>query len=322
MSTDSRIVPELIPLPTAQGVSAAAAPVSGQVGDMRQEFEAITHSTPRNHAAEQAFLASKAHIIRTHPTLAPAARAAALASIAGLPTLDARPHQQPIPGGVGYGLFYEAGFKSNYATGTAIAWDIICPTPPGGNVNTFLYLTATNRTAKGVEAFVSYDGQNQTFFKVFDWARNPAAPWQTNIPFANLGNYVRTDSTHGNTYDVLPVLNVTQQGSPNQWWNQVYLWNHVANHYDLIYQFEYTATLADQQNNWVGSWAPIVETFQNPYMNTSPMGTINTQLISKNAGNQWGAWGLLASSDSYIRTDNVGFHLLFLDPNYTFAVNS
>jgi hypothetical protein len=27
-------------------------------------------------------------------------------------------------------------------------------------------------------------------------------------------------------------------------------------------------------------------------------------------------------SDSYVRADNVGFNLVFLDPNYAFVVNS
>ena len=31
---------------------------------------------------------------------------------------------------------------------------------------------------------------------------------------------------------------------------------------------------------------------------------------------------LLSGSNSYVRTDNVGFHLAFLDPNYAFTVNS
>ena len=91
---------------------------------------------------------------------------------------------------------------------------------------------------------------------------------------------------------------------------------------DLIYQFDYSATLVDQQSVWVGSWGPIVETFQSPYMGTNAMGTLNTQLISRDSNNQWGQWHSLAPSDSYIRTDNVGFHLQFIDPNYNWAVVS
>jgi hypothetical protein len=117
-------------------------------------------------------------------------------------------------------------------------------------------------------------------------------------------------------------MNFTYQSAANHWYNQIWLRNRTANRWDLIYQYDYTATLAEQQNVWVGSWGPIVETFQNPYSGTKPMGALNTQLVSRASSNQWGAWHALGSVDSSVRTDNVGFHLLFLDPNYNWAVNS
>jgi len=46
------------------------------------------------------------------------------------------------------------------------------------------------------------------------------------------------------------------------------------------------------------------------------------QLISANNSGHWGSWATLAPSNSYIRTDNVGFHLVFLDPNYAFVVTA
>ncbi len=311
------------PVPSPAPKAAAMALPGENTGDVRVLFADITKMTPRDEKAEQAFLASKMHIARTHPTLDLTARKAAVADIAGAPREPAaRTPAGPVPGGVGYGMFYNSSFKANWATGTAIYWEILCPTPPGGNVNNYLYLTATNRAGKGVEAFISYDGQSQTFFKVFDWARYPAAPWQTNIPFANLGSYVQTGSAHGHPYPVLPLMNVTDQSAANHWYNQVWLLNHTANRWDLVYQFDYPATLVEQQGVWVGSWGPIVETFQNPYQGTNPMGALNTQLISRASNNQWGTWHLLGPSDSSVRTDNVGFHLLFLDPNYNWAVHS
>ncbi len=312
-----------LPLSSPTYRLAAAALPGDDTGDVRTLFADITKMTPRDEKAEKAFLASKGHLAMTHPTLDLPARKIAAASLArGTEVAVAPTITPPVPGGVGYGMFYNTPFKTNWATGTAIYWEIICPTPPGGNVNTYLYLTATNRSGKGVEAFISYNGQNQTFFKVFDWARYPATPWQTNIPFANLANYVRTESAHGHPYQVLPLMNFTYQSAANHWYNQVWLWNHVSNHWDLIYQFDYPATLAEQQGVWVGSWGPIVETFQNLYQGTSPMGALNTQLVSRDTNNQWGAWHTLGPGDSYVRTDNTGFHLLFLDPNYTWAVNS
>jgi hypothetical protein len=52
------------------------------------------------------------------------------------------------------------------------------------------------------------------------------------------------------------------------------------------------------------------------------MGALSTQLTSRDGNNQWGAWHFLGTADSYVRTDNVGFQLSFLDPNYNFAVSS
>ena len=309
-------------LPSPPQKAYAAAGPGDKAGDAQALFADLTKKTPRNEEAEKAFLASKLHMARTQPTLSLAAREAVVANLTrGLKDGAAAKLTEPIPGGVGYGMFYNGAFKANWATGTAIYWEIICPTPPGGNVNTFLYLTATNRSGKGVEAFISYNGQNEVFFKVFDWARNPAAPWQTNVPFTSLANYARTESTHGQPFQVLPLLNLTYQSAANHWYNQVWLWNHTVNRWDLIYQFDYAATLAEQQGVWVGSWGPIVETFQNPYHGTNPMGAINTQLISR-TGENWGGWRLLEPTDSYVRTDNTGFHLLFNDANYTWAVNS
>jgi hypothetical protein len=298
-------------------------PITGlAVGDVQAEFAKITRATPRDPQAEQAFIAARLHMIRTHPTLHPAEREAAAALlISKLKKVPLLKIGAPVPGGVGYGMFYNTAFKTNFSTATAIYWEIICPNPRGGNVNTFLYLTATNRSSLGVEAFISYNGQNQTFLKVFDWARYPAAPWQTNIPFANLAAYLRTESSHGHPYQVLPLINVTSQSGTNHWYNQVWLWNHVANRWDLAYQYGYAATLQQQQAGWVGSWEPIVETFQNAYTGTRPMGALSTQCISK-TGNQWGAWHFLSAADGYVRTDNKGFRLLFLDANYNWAVNS
>lgn len=121
-------------------------------------------------------------LAHTHPALDIASRDAAVKGLVDLfgtaaqASLNQLTQQgvlkttPPVPGGVGYGFFYtDPGFKTAWGHGTSLAFDIVCPTPPGGNVNTWLYLTATNRSGKGVEAFISYNGQNDTHFKVFDW---------------------------------------------------------------------------------------------------------------------------------------------------------
>lgn len=308
-----------LPVPTP----AIAREVLAECADERETF-ASASTQSRDESAELAFQASKVHIARTHPALSLDEREAALSQLGerlGAPALKLREQKDaPVPGGVGYGIFYNTPFKTGFATGTSLYWDVVCPTMPGGNVNTWLYLTATNRAAKGVEAFVSYYAQGAPRFKVFDWARTDH--WQIDISWSNLGNYLMTQSAHGQNYQTLGVWNSTWQISSSQWRNQALLWNRVAQRFDLIYQYDYAASLADQTSGWIGSWGPIVETFQSSYSGTNRFGGLNTMLITANSSGAWGSWQLLSSAQSYIRTDNVGFSQVFLDPNYAFVVDS
>jgi hypothetical protein len=291
------------------------------VGDVRAKFAAITSRQPRDDAGQRAFLASKRRMVATHPKLDAPARMAAEAVFKTL----ARPAaiddevKAPVPGGVGYGFFYNAQFKTAFQTGTAIAVDIVCPTQPGGNVTTYLYLTTMNRAAKGIEAFVSYQGQNDTRFKVFDWARPDQ--WQTNIPFANMQDYLVQQSYQGVAHQVLGLQNHTYETASGQWRNLAWLFNHRTNTYDLIYDFAYPATLAVQQTGWTGSWCPIVETFQDSYQGTSQLGFMNAYLQARDASGAWSDWQLLSTSQCDMRNDGKGFNVALLDPNFSFVVN-
>ena len=295
------------------------------IEDIRAEFARITAKTPVDEAFRAAFLQSKLRLAQTHPTFDIPTRDLVVQNLIGAIGPKGKGLvTQPVPGGVGYGFFYTSAFKGLWGHGTSWSADFICPSPPGGNVNTWLYLTGMNRAGMGVEAFVSYDGQGTPHFKVYDWARAPADPWQTDVPFTSLGNYLTTTSNHGHPYPTLPVWNSTWLIGANTYRNQALLYNHVRGGWDLMYQYDYTATLAQQQGAtvWPGSWAAIVETFQNPYSQTNPMGALGIQLISADNSGKWGSWAMLAASNSYVRTDNVGFHLVSIDPNYDFVVNS
>jgi hypothetical protein len=302
------------------------------IEDVQVHFAQVTAKVPVDQASREAFVQSKLLLAHTHPTFDIAARDLAVNSLVDrlganaqqafsqLTQLTLQEATAPVPGGVGYGFFYENAFKAGWGHGTALAFDIVCPTPAGGNVNTYLYLTATNRSGMGVEAFISYNGQSDTHFRVFDWARNDH--WQTDIPLAGLANYLKTESAHGQSYQVLPVWNGTWLLAGSNWRNQVLLYNHVRGGWDLVYQYDYSATDAQQKTGWVGSWGPIVETFQSTYAQTKPMGALTTQLVSADNNGKWGNWALLTASEANVRTDNVGFHLVFLDPNYAFTVTS
>lgn len=291
--------------------------------DVRKEFAAITRRTPRDPVFESAFLANRLYVVRTHPTLSLKQRqryAAQLQKLMIIQTVRSR-RIPPIPGGVGYGMFYNDDFQEDWTDGTSIYFEPICPNPPGGNINTYLYITATNRSARGVEALVSYNGQNQTYLKVYDWARNDH--WQTNISFGDLDPkyFIPKQPANGQNYRVLPIQNTTTCIATNRWRNRVYLWDRIAGQPNLIYGFDYTASLGSQQGAWPGSWGPIVETFQNFYNNTKTLGSLNTQVMSRDNG-AWGAWQSLQPPDCYLRQDNKGFAQVFLDPNHSWGVNS
>jgi hypothetical protein len=289
--------------------------------DHRAEFVAISAKTPVDEEFRTAFLRNKLLIARTHPKLNIAARNQAVAGLIDrLGKEAAESVAEPRPGGVGEGFFYTTDFKTNWGLGTSLSCDFVCPVPAGGNVSTWLYLTATNRSGLGVEAFVAYNGQDTPYFRVYDWARSD--PWQTDIPFTSLDNYVTTMSAHGTQYPVLPVWNSTWAIDTVTYRNEALLYNNVRGSWDLVYQCDYATTDSQQKTGWPGSWAPIVETFQPLYANTNPMGALDTQLIGSDDNGVWGDWATLSFSDSYVRTDNVGFNLVFLDANYAFVVNS
>jgi hypothetical protein len=290
--------------------------------DHRSGFAAISAKTPVDEAFRTAFLRNKLLIAHTHPGLDIRVREEAVAALVDRLGREAARDviTQPRPGGVGEGFFYNPDFKTSWGLGTSISGDFVCPAPPGGNVNTWLYLTATNRSGLGVEAFVSYDGQDTPHFRVFDWARTDS--WQTDIPFTALENYLTTISAHGSSYPALPVWNSTWAIGANQYRNQALLYNHARGGWDLVYQYDYTATDAQQKTGWIGSWGPIIETFQPLYFQTNPMGALGAQLVGSDNNGVWGSWAPLSPPNSNVRTDNVGFNLVFIDPNYAFVVNS
>ena len=289
--------------------------------DHRARFAQISARTPVDEEFQKAFLQSKLRVAQTHPNFDNAARDRAVADLLDrLGQEAAELVTQPRPGGVGEGFFYNPDFKTSWGQGTSFSCDFVCPVPPGGNVDTWLYLTATNRSGLGVEAFVSYDGQDTPHFRVFDWAQGN--PWQTDVPFTLLDNYLTTMSAHGNLYQVLPVWNGTWAIGTDTYRNQALLYNNVRQGWDLVYQDDYAATDSQQKTGWIGSWAPIVETFQSLYANTNQLGALGAQLISLDNAGRWGSWAPLSASNSYVRTDNMGFQLVFLDPNYAFVVDS
>jgi hypothetical protein len=297
------------------------------VHDAREEFARPVWRSAQEKSEIQAFLANKRRIIQSHPQLTPQEKKAALAEIDGLSAEaeegaeeddpDAAP---PPPGGVGYGIFYKPEYKVAWETGSAIELYIVCPTVAGGNVSTWLYLTATNRTAKGVEAFVSYYAQDEFRLTVFDWARPER--WQVDGPHSTLARYLSTLEIGGTTYQVLHVVSSTYQSGESFWTNEVYLLNATSEQADLIYSFEYPASAQEQKTGWIGSWGPIIETFQDRYLGTHQLGFAHAKVVSRDASFRWGELEALNSATSLLQEDDQGFSIVVLAPNHTLIVES
>lgn len=298
------------------------------VHDARAEFARPPWRSAREKAEVQAFLESKKRMVQSDPRLTPQEKSEALAEIDSLSPEHAEEDSEeddpdnvaPPPGGVGYGVFYQPGYKIAWDTGSAFESYIVCPTVPDGNVSTWLYLTATNRTGKGVEAFVSYHAQDEFSFKIFDWARRE--PWQVDRPYSMLADYVSSLEIGSRRHQVLYVLNRTYQEAGSFWTNEVYLLNVSREQLDLIYRFDYASTIEDQKTGWIGSWGPIVETFQDQYAGTHPVGFAYTHVMARDASSRWGTREALEPATTFLREDGMGFSIVVLNPNDTLIVSS
>lgn len=301
------------------------------VRDARAEFASASrrHRLPKD--SLHAFLENKREIIRSHARLTASEKARALAEIdrmehgeSGSPEegsasdgggSEGGEDEPPLPGGVGFGVFYDGAFKMDFESGTAVEYSILCPTTPGGNVDRWLYLTASNRASLGVEAFVGYHAQDEALFLVFDWAREDH--WQVTLPFSEIGNYLHHVVLYEKTYQALFVQNFTYKGAHDDWINEVFLRNQSTGALDLVYASDYPARSQDQKTGWEGSWGPIVETFQHLYQGTKELGFQGFS-VSSRRGTDWDPWEPLSSEESYVRQDGVGFQMLRLEPNHTF----
>jgi hypothetical protein len=290
--------------------------------DKSEEFKKISQAVPHNKAAEQAFLEHKLVLAQSLAGDYPE-QVKEFTDKTQQVLGDNSPKNvdTPPPGGVGYGAMYKSAFKVAYNSGASIASTVICPTKVAGNVNTWFYLTSTNRTAKGVEAFISYYSQEDFYFKVFDWSKDEDDRWQLAIPKSNLGDYLHQKTINNVSYQVIILQNITSQISNNLWNNIVYLYKPSTDSYVLVYSSTYNSSENEQKGDWVGSWGPIVETFQASYTSINTVGFDLTYLQGKDSSGVWSGWQLLTNSLSDIRNDGVGFTVVFLNPNYAYAVH-
>lgn len=225
------------------------------------------------------------------------------------------PSPRPIPGGVGYGAFYRDG-KLQFNDSSVLHYSIVTIRDVGDDSNKWLYLTSTNRSPKGVEAYVSYRGNDEPTFTIFDWSKAGDARWVLSRPYGMLGDYLTQRSAGGNEYDTIYVANSTRRVAGTTWRNEVMLYNKNTMAFDLIYSNDYD--LPPSNLHKYLNWGPIVETFAPFPYTTNVVGFFDAQLLQDGA-----APCLLTDEFTWLRKDHAhhpGFDIVFNQPNYTFLV--
>ena len=297
------------------------------VVDVRDRVAAF--SKPRDPRAEAAFLAARRNRVATNPRLTSEQKTSLLARFPAATTSDG-PVPNPVPGIPGYGFDYTLDFNLAYTNGTAITYQVICPTVVGGNFTNFLYLTATNRASFGLEAYVSYPlPSSNADFNIYDWSlaqTDLQHGFLRSYPFAMLGQYLFSLSAHGQIFQTLFVNNVTFETGNKQWTNAAMLFNTVTLTWDCFYSSVYTATLAQQQNfGLAGFWGPIAETHEAPnfvFTGLKTVGFFQSQVSTTDGAGTPMVTTLLNPSNTLFEGLRFGFRQVFLNANYDWAVNA
>src|SRR5262245_40330296 len=106
-------------------------PIEGAIVDKQSQFVRLTRAAPGERDSERIFLASKLEMLRTHPGLSETERLEAETLMARVLKLDSREALErrlaypparkkvgkktpPVPGGVGYGMFYTNAFRTSF----------------------------------------------------------------------------------------------------------------------------------------------------------------------------------------------------------------
>ena len=224
--------------------------------------------------------------------------------------------KRPIPGGVGYGVYYTRPYQHAFTDFAVLDFGILTPVRVGGNSDNYLYLTATNGTAKGVEALISYFSQELAEFKVYDWAKGEPGRWSLSVPVSDIPQNISSVTINGLQHRCCRVLNRTERHGSDLWENKVCLFNYDSGQWDLVYSYQYQSSLSDQKHVFNGSWGPIVETFSNvPFDELNALGFFNIMLYN-NANRP-----RLTPQNSVVHDDRDGIDVVFIDPNATFYVS-
>jgi hypothetical protein len=219
----------------------------------------------------------------------------------------------PIPGGVGHGVFYK-DTELRFTDSSTLFLHIVAAQDIGDTSNEWTFLTATNRSPKGVEAYLSYRKMENPAFKIFDWSKDGDARWVIHLTFAEIQKYMNTVVAGGATYKTIFVRNRTRRVSGNRWTNEVFLFKPAESAYDFVYSSEYTLTLFQEQG--FRDWGPIVETFKPNPSNLRDIGFFAASLEQDT-----GAPTLLPAAKTTLSVDSSRFQTVFVRGHDSFIVH-
>ena len=160
---------------------------------------------------------------------------------------------------------------------------ILFPLAVGGDFQSFLYQTSTNRSAKGTEAHIAFDAANQKNgpdFVIFDWSLcEPRRVRQ--VPVSAMKQWLFPVHVHGFDRHGVLVINQTRRLQGTTWSNCVYLGvfeNRRLQRFDTVYSNTYTLNNDQEQQptNNFGFWGPEMKAFR----------------ITNNGSTRWGLPGV------------------------------
>jgi hypothetical protein len=219
--------------------------------------------------------------------------------------------------------FWPIDGKLLFERSTSIRYVIIFPEVVEQDFTSHLYLTSSNRSAKGTESHIAFAGDDSPAFFIYDWSVLGDSKQQLvrNVPISQMEKYVFPASDPSFRLRGILVINQTRLVENTTWINCVHLGvfeNGRLDHFDTVYSNTYAlASNADQQPSYLtgGFWGPEVECFQNFAQQINTVGFSGCWLV------QDGNAILLDGSNTVLHDDNFGLKLYFQTPWRDFLVH-
>jgi len=223
---------------------------------------------------------------------------------------------------------YSLGFwyrddRLKFTDSTAIRQVIVFPDKVAGGSTYFLYLTATNRSERGVESHIAYYSQESPEFYIFDWSQKnqqgDLGKLSCRFTLADLRKFVFPQHVQGFILNAIHLVNETRFVGGDNWNNRVHLavyTNGMPDHFETVYSATYP--LADkklQQPQSNGNWGPEVETMRTFCERVNPMGFLGNWLIQDEKPCR------LDLSNTYFKDDRNGLVLMYETPTRDFLVH-